>query len=186
MRLWSPDGLNLTGFISPPQIFVHHVLSLSLSDQVPEEIRRLYKRAIATLSYGIYYMPIMSLADDALNLLMEVALFRFCQNNGWNKSEKRTKLFTLCKFCRENNLLTEKALTYWELIRLVRNDSAHRKEDKSLYPNWVLNNAITTKEIVDDLFVYGPPDFTRVYLNTNRTDNTIHQMSKNHFTPQAL
>ena len=60
MAIWSPYGLNLTGRIHPPHQFMEICFSYHLSNQVPVEVRAMFERGKATMSYEALLFGTMS------------------------------------------------------------------------------------------------------------------------------
>jgi len=157
MRYISPQGLGAG--LREPQAYVNICLSYELEEYVPEDIREMFARAVATMSYGIYHYPLFTVADDSFCLMMEASLEEFCASNGKKKSKKQNGFGSMLKFCETNNLLDAIELRRWQIAKMARDMVAHRKKNSIIFPNTALTTASRYKEMIEALFVYGPPNF---------------------------
>ena len=105
MAIWSPYGLNLTGRIHPPHQFMEICFSYHLSNQVPVEVRAMYERGKATMSYGIYHYPLITVACDYLNRMMEAALHHYLKLYHPEAMNKRCTFFKMLEICEEEGYI---------------------------------------------------------------------------------
>lgn len=157
MRVVSPYGLG--SGLREPQAYVNLCLNYKLESYVPESIRDMFERAVATMSYGIYHYPLFTVADDNFCLLMEASLKEFCVSNGKRFSKSQNGFGSMLKFCETKNLLSAIELRRWQSAKMARDMVAHRKKNSIIFPNTALTTASRCKEMIEALFVYGPPNF---------------------------
>jgi len=87
MRFVSPYGLGSTDF--NPLNYVHMCLSPLLAKYVPSDVRDMFDRAKATMSYGVYHYPLFTAGMEALYRLMKAALYYRARQHGCVIPEKK-------------------------------------------------------------------------------------------------
>lgn len=158
MQEWSPHGLNLTGRIYPPHQFIEICFSYHLSNQIPVEIRAMYERGKATMSYGIYHYPLITVACDHLYRMMEAAVYHYLKINDAPAFKERATFYDMLKTCNEQGYICEDMFPRWEATRKLRNMASHKKKENINWANNGLSSLGITKELLETLYVYGPPN----------------------------
>lgn len=163
MAVWSPYGLNLTGRIHPPHQFMEMCFSYHLSNQIPAELQAMYERGKATMSYGIYHYPLITVACDYLYRMMEAALYHYLTLYHSKPINKRSTFFRMIKVCEEEGYIHADLLPRWQATRQLRNMASHKMQETVSWSNQGLSSLHTTKELLESLFVYGPPNLGDFY-----------------------
>jgi len=163
MAVWSPYGLNLTGRIYPPHQFMEMCLSYQLSDQVPAEVRAMYERGKATMSYGIYHYPLITVACDYLYRMMEAALHHYLKLHHPEPTKKRRTFFQMLELCERERYIHADMFPRWQATRQLRNMVSHKLEETVSWSNQGLSSLQITKELLESLFVFGPPNLGSFY-----------------------
>ena len=163
MTAWHPNGLNLTNHVYPPHQFAEICFSFHLSDQVPAEVRAMYERGKATMSYGIYHYPLITVACDYLHRMMEAALFHYLKIQDPASLKKRNTFGQMLSICRRHGYIDEDMFPRWEATRWLRNTTSHKVKENMNLPNDGLSSLGVTKELMEALFVFGPPNLGNFY-----------------------
>lgn len=163
MAVWSPYGLNLTGQIHPPHQFIEICFSYHLSSQVPAEVRAMYERGKATMSYGIYHYPLITVACDYLYRMMEAALHHYLKLYHPKPMNKRCTFFKMLEICEEEMYIQSDMLLRWQATRQLRNMASHKMEETVSWSNQGLSSLQITKELLESLYVFGPPNLGNFY-----------------------
>ena len=163
MAVWSPYGLNLTGRIHPPHQFMELCFNYHLSDQVPAEIRAMYERGKATMSYGIYHYPLITVACDYLYRMMEAALHHYLKLHHPDSIKKRCSFFKMIELCEKEGYIHADMLPRWQVTRQLRNMVSHKMEETVSWSNQGLSSLQITKELLESLYVFGPPNLGGFY-----------------------
>lgn len=180
MQFWSPLGLGAQNFT--PQSYVTIILSYELIDSTPAEVRDMFDRVKATMSYGIYHYPIFTVAQDATYQMMEAALYHFCTSHGL--SLKKPTFEKLIQYCKKNKLFNEEREGFWRAIQSLRNMTSHKRTTKTSGPNDALSSLQNAKEEIDALFVYGPPNYTA--LMSRRKERARQMRIMEHMQKKGL
>lgn len=178
MNEWSPYGLNLTGGVYPPHQFIEICFRYDLSDQIPVEVRLMYERAKAILSYGIYHYPLITVACDYLYRMMEAAVYHFLVLNHSGPIPKKPTFFKMLKICEEEGYVDPIMLGRWQATRKLRNFASHKKTENINWANSGLTSLGTTKELLEALYVYGPPNLVRFYQVRKEDEKISSEIAK--------
>lgn len=173
MAVWSPYGLNLTGRIHPPHQFMEMCFSYHLSDQVPPEVRVMYERGKATMSYGIYHYPIITVACDYLYRMMEAAIHHFLKLHHYEPLNKRATFSKMLEICESQGYINPDMLPRWQATRQLRNAVSHKVEESIRWPNDGLSSLNTTKELLEALYVFGPPNLGNFYRRSREQAESL-------------
>lgn len=161
MELVSPFGLGATTY--NPVNYVESCLQVSLQDFVPLDVRDMFDRAKATMSYGIYHYPLFTVGTESVHRLLEAALYHCAVKNGCKLPERKAMFGNLLQYCEKNNLIAQPEIGRWDACRRLRNMSAHQKKISLQFPNSAINTLHISKELIEALFIYGPPNFVDFY-----------------------
>lgn len=161
MQIVSPFGLGATNY--NPLNYVDTCLQVSLKQYVPLEVRAMFDRAKATMSYGVYHYPLFTAGIESIHRLLEAALYHCAFENGCELPENRAMFGSLLKYCEKHSLIVEPELSRWDACRRLRNMASHQKKTSLHFPNSAINSLHTSKELIEALFVYGPPNFVDFY-----------------------
>lgn len=178
MDCWSPWGLDLSGRRFPAHQYVNMCLELSLGNFVPEEIRSMFDRAKSVMSYGVYHYPLFTAGDESVALLFEASIYHFAMQNGCTLRKDKATFGKLLEFCEKRGFLKEPQLRRWQACREIRNSVAHQKRLSLQGPNGAVTSLSIAKELIEALFVYGPPDYTRFYRESAEFETTWNEVKK--------
>jgi len=173
MAVWSPYGLNLTGRIHPPHQFMEMCFSYHLSDQIPAEVRAMYERGKATMSYGIYHYPIITVACDYLYRMMEAAIHHYLKLYHSTPLNKRMTFSKMLEICENQGYIGADMIPRWQATRQLRNMTSHKVEESIRWPNDGLSSLNTTKELLETLYVFGPPNLGDFYRRSQEQAETL-------------
>lgn len=157
MAFWSPNGLGASTF--PAQTYVDMCLEPVLLNYVPVEVIGMFERAKAIMSYGIYHYPLFTAAEDSIFRMKEAALYHFVTRHGYNDNKGYSSFAGMLDYCNKHALLNELHLSRWHTARNMRNMVSHQKENKMQHPNGAITSLHRAKEMIEALFVYGPPNY---------------------------
>jgi len=163
MAVWSPYGLNLTGRVHPPHQFMEMCFSYNLSEQIPVEVRAMYERGKATMSYGIYHYTLITVACDYLYRMMEAAAHHYLKLYHSEPLNKRTTFSKMLLLCEHHGYIDANMLPRWKATRQLRNMASHKKKETINWSNDGLTALNTTKELLETLYVLGPPNLGNFY-----------------------
>lgn len=179
MAVWSPFGLNLTGRTYPPHQFMEMCFSYHLSDQIPAEVRAMYERGKATMSYGIYHYPIITVACDYLYRMMEAALHHYLKLYHPEPMNKRATFFRMLEVCEDEGYIHADMLPRWQATRQLRNMVSHKMEETVSWSNEGLTSLHITKELLEALYVFGPPNLGNFYHRRQEHAESLKNAFKN-------
>jgi len=163
MAVWSPYGLDLTGRMYPPHQFMEMCFRFHLSDQIPAEVRAMYERGKATMSYGIYHYPLITVACDYLYRMMEAAIHHYLKIYYPASLNKRATFSKMLEVCEQQGYINADMLPRWQATRQLRNMVSHKVVETVTWPNNGLSSLSITKELLESLYVYGPPNLGNFY-----------------------
>ena len=163
MNGWSPQGLVIGMQNSfPVHGYAMIPLSYELNKQVPEEIQEMYNRTKSVMSYGIYYYPIFTFADEELFRIQEAAISTYLRKNENCPSGIRNGPYAQkVKWIKESQIVIKDIANRLDAGRRLRNMVSHKSKENLLHPNQAITMLAMTKVVIEAFFVYGPPNFGR-------------------------
>ena len=123
----------------------------------------MYERGKATMSYGIYHYPLITVACDYLTRMMEAAIHHYLKLYHSEPMNKRATFFKMLKVCEEARYIHADMLPHWQAIRQLRNTVSHKVEEMVSWSNQGLSSLHITKELLESLYVFGPPNLGNFY-----------------------
>ncbi len=176
MKFVSPLGLGSTNF--NPLNYVDMCLSPKLSDYVPQDVRDMFDRAKATMSYGVYHYPLFTAGMESIHRLLEAALYHFAYAHGCTLPEKQAMFFNLLQYCKANNLIRQDQLHRWDASHRLRNMASHQKKTSLHFANTAVHSLQIAKELIEPLFVYGPPHLTEFFQRCADEERRMRELQK--------
>ena len=123
----------------------------------------MFERAKATMSYGVYHYPLFTAGMESVHRLLEAALHHCAFQNGCILPEKRAMFGNLLNFCKNEGLILKCQLNRWDACRHLRNMASHQNRTSLQFPNTAINSLHISKELIEALFIYGPPNLGDFY-----------------------
>jgi len=131
--------------------WVDRFLKPQLDPCVPTEILRMFEVARSAVAYGYFFYPLYTLAGEQLYRIAEAAVSVRCGMigtlPGTAKSFKRQ-----LEFLREQNLLSDQDLVWWDTVRELRNYVSHPRNQNILMPYDVLRDLCEVATRINHLF----------------------------------
>jgi hypothetical protein len=124
-------------------------LSPSLDDKVPEEVRKLFEVARGAMTYGYFFYPLVTLANEQLYRVAEAAISEKCALFG---GPKRSSFQDKIKFLLDRNVIADVDFPRWDAIRLLRNMSSHPQRQDIRPPGMVATTLHLVAERINGLF----------------------------------
>jgi len=131
--------------------WVHDIVAIRLSEEVPLEIRKLFAAARGALCYGYFFYPLYALASEQLSRVAEAAVGRKYEAVGGTNPEKTSFKRKLDHLQREG-LITGPDVVWWGAIRELRNAASHPQDHRPQDPGATRRRAEAVAEQVNRLF----------------------------------
>lgn len=129
---------------------VAEILSHKLEDQVPDEVRRLYRVARGAMLYGYLYYPLYTLASEQLYRVMDAALGHKCRElegpEGLDTFQRRMDWLI------SEGVLREEDERLWVSYRNLRNFGSHPEDQSLILPGQAVMTLKLTSRALNALF----------------------------------
>lgn len=140
--------------------WVHDILQIQLSEDVPLEVRKLFAAARGALCYGYFFYPLYALASEQLTRVAETAVSRKYEAVGGPKrvrsapesKPRRATFEDKLRYLEEQGLITGLDAIWWVAIREHRNDASHPEDHRPQIPSRAVGRAETLAEKINGLF----------------------------------
>lgn len=121
-----------------------------LSNKVPDEIYDLFEVTRGTMTYGFFYYPIYTVAEEQFSRILEAAISLKCQSLNMPTSKKTLKkkidwLSGMLEF-------TDDELSRLTSLRELRNSWSHSKKQNLTGPGQAISFMNTTAKVINHLF----------------------------------
>lgn len=119
-----------------PDYWLKLIFESQLTGGVPDDVRKLFEVARATMLYGYFYYPLFNLGMEQFHRVAEAAISaKYLIAGGPEKTNKglNQPFSAKIKWLRNHGLLTEDEFEEWEWVRRARNSGSHLSR-ASVYP----------------------------------------------------
>ena len=143
---------SVNGGIGPisAEDWITGILEPKLKDYVPENIQELFEIARYSMTYGFFFYPLITVAEEQLFRVVETAVTLKCKTIGApkfvNKFHKRID------FLAHRNIIPEQEIENWHAIRQLRNIASHPDFQNISTPGEVIRILHRTSEEINFLF----------------------------------
>lgn len=137
------DGDQVAGWIT-------ELGELELPDLVPIELRKLFAVARAALAYSTLYYPFLALGSEQMLRVAEGALSHKCASV--HAPSKAKRFVDKIDWLAGAGVFDEETRQRWHVVRIMRNEGAHPKNQTILNPALALTTVEIVVELVNELF----------------------------------
>jgi hypothetical protein len=130
--------------------YVADVLRPKLSEQVPQDIHRLFDVARAIMLYGYLYYPLFTAGLEQLFRVGEAAIIHKCIQSASPASE--TRLEHRIDWLAEKGALSREEADYWHTLRHLRNSASHPTRQSIGPPGAAIGILYRLSQDINDLF----------------------------------
>ena len=106
-----------------PDDWLPPILEPHLSDNVPTEVRDRFESARAAMIYGLFFLPLFSLAVEELFRVAEAAVYHRCALEAAPKPH--TNFQSNITFLSRKGIITDKEETSWRRTKESRDFASH-------------------------------------------------------------
>jgi hypothetical protein len=133
--------------------WITKVLRHRLHEQVPPDVRALFRGAQAMLAYGCLFYPLATLAMEQLLRVLEAAVTHVCKEHSGpgEKDPFQKKLKWLC----EKSVISEDQWHGWDNLRTIRNGTSHPTHQMLMPPAMADHTFALLCEELNQLFKNG-------------------------------
>jgi hypothetical protein len=126
------------------------IYEIKLSDKVPDEIHDLFEVARGTMTYGYFYYPIYTFAEEQFSRIVDAAISLRCQS--MNMPTSIETLFDKIDWLSKELEFTEEEISRMTSYRKLRNSWSHPKKQTLLGPGPAISSMVTTAKVINHLF----------------------------------
>ena len=130
--------------------WIRLVLEPTLAENVPIEVRRLFKVARSTIAYGFLFYPFMALGLEQLARVAEAAIIHRCKMEGAPKS--KLKFDRGIEWLSKRSILDKDQKKMWHSMRDARNVASHPTNQMILPPGAVVGGLERIASRINGLF----------------------------------
>jgi hypothetical protein len=128
-----------------------HILSPTLQQDVPLEIRKLFEVARGAMVYSYYFYPLYTLGMEQLFRIGEATLFCKCRRLGYRK--KKPGFSDLINFLVRKAVFDSSTAKRWDALRFLRNSASHLDRQSIYSPGMAIG---TLERLADDINALCP------------------------------
>jgi len=129
-----PDGTTRTQTIDE---WFEDIHSLKISEDLPEELKRLMSVAQGSMIYGYFYYPLFTLGAEQFTRIADTAIKIKCESLNYPKNIKSFRYRVGWLF--EQGEFTEAEKNHWLGTVILRNKLAHPKDQWAITPAMAIN-----------------------------------------------
>jgi hypothetical protein len=130
--------------------------SISLNQEVPDDIQKQFEVCRGSLYFGFYYHPLNTVVFGQITRVTEAALrLKYAEITG-SEVNGHIKMNIIIKKLMEREILNSKEEVRWKSLRELRNWLAHPKTQDILPPYDTVNHLAFTAKIYNDLWPNSP------------------------------
>ena len=134
---WSIHGIG--GEDHATEDWVEMILSISLPNEAPENLREIFGRARAVIIYGCYHYPLFTLGFEELLRYHESLLMFVLGTDGFDKNGRPLNFASLIDKAVKLKLISDHERDSWHAGRELRNSTSHKVKSILLGPNDALS-----------------------------------------------
>ncbi|MCV6621851.1 MAG: hypothetical protein OIF51_08895 [Cellvibrionaceae bacterium] len=153
---WSTKGIG--ALTHPTNVWVDMILSVNIEISIPEFLIEVFERAQSCMVYGCYHYPLFTLGIEELFRFGESAFGEAVIKAGAPRKIAKGRYEQQQIWAHAQGIVSDEELKRWTASRALRNSVSHKRSKLLLGPNDALNQLITTKMLVEDLFESCEPE----------------------------
>jgi hypothetical protein len=130
--------------------WVEAILTPSLLETVPEDVRALFEVARGAMVYGFFFYPLFTLAAEQLFRVSEAAISHKCRSMQAKRSIK--SFASRIEWLIEQGAIPSAQLPRWHATKELRNLASHPERQSIMAPGNAIGIMETTASLINSLF----------------------------------
>lgn len=129
---------------------LREILEPTLDENAPEDVRRLFEVARATLAYGWFFYPLYTLASEQLYRVADAATVHKCR--GMKAPKSRNTFDKRLNWLVEKGAILKSDKFDWDTARMGRNLGSHAESQTIVPPGSAMHSLRNIAEKMNKLF----------------------------------